>query len=291
MNKIIIMTDSSCDLPLKFIKDNNIPYLGIACNFRGEEYFEDFGETLGYKEFYDAVREGEMPTTSQINSYRFSEEFKKFAKEGKTVIYLAFSSALSGTYNSALIAREEVLEEYPEADITVIDTKSASMGVGLLVYYAYELLNKGASKDEIINWVENNKLKTIHWFTVDDLNHLKRGGRISAAAAAVGSLLGIKPVLHVNDAGQLIPVSKAKGRKKSIKELAENLEKHIINPEEQVIFISHGDCLEDAELLSSMIKEKYAVKDIIINNIGPVIGAHSGPGTIALFFLGDNRRP
>lgn len=291
MNNIIIMTDSSCDLPLEYIKTNNIPYLGIACNFKGQEYLEDFGKTLKYKEFYAAVREGEMPTTAQINSYRFSEEFKKYAKEGKTVIYLAFSSALSGTYNSALVAREEVLEDYPQADITVIDTKAASMGVGLIVHHAYELLKKGASKDEIIKWVEDNKLKAIHWFTVDDLNHLKRGGRISAAAAAVGSLLAIKPVMHVNDAGQLIPVSKAKGRKKSIKELFENLEKHIVNPEEQVIFISHGDCIEDAETLASMIREKYAVKDIIINFIGPAIGSHSGPGTLALFFLGDTRNP
>lgn len=291
MNNIIIMTDSSCDLPLEYIKTNNIPYLGIACNFKGQEYLEDFGKTLKYKEFYAAVREGEMPTTAQINSYRFSEEFKKYAKEGKSVIYLAFSSALSGTYNSALVAREEVLEDYPQADITVIDTKAASMGVGLIVHHAYELLKKGASKDEIIKWVEDNKLKAIHWFTVDDLNHLKRGGRISAAAAAVGSLLAIKPVMHVNDAGQLIPVSKAKGRKKSIKELFENLEKHIVNPEEQVIFISHGDCIEDAETLASMIREKYAVKDIIINFIGPAIGSHSGPGTLALFFLGDTRNP
>lgn len=291
MNNIIIMTDSSCDLPLEYIKTNNIPYLGIACNFKGQEYLEDFGETLKYKEFYAAVREGEMPTTAQINSYRFSEEFKKYAKEGKSVIYLAFSSALSGTYNSALVAREEVLEDYSQADITVIDTKAASMGVGLIVHHAYELLKKGASKDEIVKWVEDNKLKAIHWFTVDDLNHLKRGGRISAAAAAVGSLLAIKPVMHVNDAGQLIPVSKAKGRKKSIKELFENLEKHIVNPEEQVIFISHGDCIEDAETLASMIREKYAVKDIIINFIGPAIGSHSGPGTLALFFLGDTRNP
>ena len=291
MNNLVILTDSSCDLPLQFIKDNNIPYLGICLNFKGKEYVEDFGQTLTYKEFYNEVRKGEMPSTAQVNAYRFAEEFKKHVKEGKSIIYLGFSSALSGTFNSSLIARDEVLQEYPEADITVIDTKSASMGEGLLVYYAYELLNKGATKEEIISWVQDNIPKTIHWFTVDDLNHLKRGGRVSATTAAIGTLLSIKPVLHVNDSGQLINVSKAKGRKKAIKELFSNFEKHVVNPKDQVIFISHGDCLEEAESLASMIRENYEVRDIIINPVGPVIGSHSGPGTIALFFLGDTRQP
>ncbi len=291
MNNTVIIVDSGCDLPLKYIKENNIPYLGITLNFKGNEYFEDFGQSIKYKDFYAAVRAGEMPSTSQVNAYRFEEVFKKYVEEGKSIIYLAFSAGLSGTYNSALIAREDILHKYPEADITIIDTKSASMGVGLLVYYACEMLKAGASKEEIINWVKENIPKTVHWFTVDDLNHLKRGGRVSSTSAAVGTLLGIKPVLHVNDEGKLINVSKVKGRKKSIKELFNNLEKHIVNPEEQVIFISHGDCLEDAESLAAMIREKYPVKDIIINFVGPVIGSHSGPGTIALFFLGDSRQP
>ena len=291
MKNLTILVDSSCDLPLQFIKDNNVPYLGIAVNFKGNEYFEDFGQTLSYKEFYDEVRKGEMPSTSQINAFRFEEMFRKLHKEGKSIIYLAFSSALSGTYNSALIAREEVMNEFPDADITIIDTKAASMGVGLIVYHAYELLNKGASKEEIIKWVEDNIPHTVHFFTVDDLNHLKRGGRVSATSAALGTLLAIKPVLHVNDSGQLINISKAKGRKKAIKELFENFEKHVVQPEGQTVFISHGDCLEETEILANMIKEKYKVKDVILNPIGPAVGSHSGPGAIALFFLGDNRQP
>ena len=291
MKNLTILVDSSCDLPLQFIKDNNVPYLGISVNFKGNEYFEDFGETLSYKEFYDEVRKGEMPSTSQINSYRFEEMFKKLHKEGKSIIYLAFSSALSGTYNSALVAKEEVMNEFPDADITIIDTKAASMGVGLIVYYAYELLNKGASKEEIIKWVEENIPHTVHFFTVDDLNHLKRGGRVSATSAALGTLLAIKPVLHVNDSGQLINISKAKGRKKAIKELFENFEKHVVKPEGQMVFISHGDCLEEAEILANMIKSKYNVKDVMLNPIGPAIGSHAGPGAIAFFFLGDNRQP
>jgi DegV family protein with EDD domain len=200
-----------------------------------------------------------------------------------------FSSALSGSYNSACIAKNMILEEYKDADITVIDSKCASLGEGLLVFYAIEMLKNSASKDEIITFIENNKLKINHWFTVDDLNHLKRGGRVSATAAAIGTLLNIKPILHVDDEGRLIPVTKEKGRKKSIKALAEELDKNIINPEEQIIFISHGDCIEDVELLKKLILEKHKVKDIIVNSIGPIIGAHSGPGTVALFFMGEKR--
>ncbi|MBU5593419.1 DegV family protein [Clostridium sp. MSJ-4] len=286
---IVIITDSSCDLPLDYITENKIPALGLVCNFKGKDYIEDFGKTLDHKEFYNKVREGEMPTTSQINSYRFVEEFEKHIKDGKSIIYLGFSSALSGTYNSALIAREEVLERYPNADITVIDTRSASMGVGLIVHYAYDMLNNGFSKEEIVNWVEDNKLRVNHWFTVDDLHHLKRGGRVSSASAIVGTLLNIKPVLHVNNEGQLIPVSKVKGRKKAIRTLLDNLKAHIVEPENQTIFISHGDCEEDALYLKSLIEKEYNVKGFKINFVGPVIGSHSGPGTLALFFIGDTR--
>lgn len=288
MNTVII-TDSSCDLPLEYIEKNNIPTLGIVCNFKGKDYIEDFGKTLTYEEFYSAVRAGELPSTSQINSFRFVEEFEKYIKEGKSVIYLAFSSGLSGTYNSSLIAREEVIEKYPDADITIIDTRSASMGVGLIVYYAYEILKNGGSKEEIVNWVENNKLKVNHWFTVDDLHHLKRGGRVSATSAAIGTILDIKPVLNVDNDGHLIPITKVKGRKKSIKALFERFQNHVVNPEEQTIFISHGDCLDEALSLKAMIEKEYKVKGFMINHIGQAIGSHSGPGTIALFFIGENR--
>lgn len=285
----VIIIDSCSDLPLEYVEKSKTPVLGMTVNFKGREYKEDFGASLPYKEFYDEVRKGEMPSTAQINVYDYSEEFKKHVKEGKAVICVALSSALSGSYNSACIAKNMILEEYKDADITVIDSKCASMGEGLLDYYAIELLKKGASKNEIINFIEENKLKVNHWFTVDDLNHLKRGGRVSATAAAIGTLLDIKPILHVDDEGRLIPVTKVKGRKKSIKTLAEEMDKRIINPEDQVVFISHGDCIDDAKFLEKLILEKHKVKNVIINQIGPTVGSHSGPGTVALFFIGEKR--
>ncbi|MGE5633573.1 MAG: DegV family protein [Caulobacteraceae bacterium] len=285
----VFMIDSCTDLPLEYIEQNDVPVVNFVCNFKGEEHKDDFGKTLGYKEFYEEVRKGEMPSTSQVNVYVYSEMFKKFAGEGKSIIYMGFSSALSGSLNNAKLARDLVLEEVTDADITIIDSKSASLGYGLLAYYANEMLEKGASKDEIISWLETNKLKMNHWFTVDDLGHLKRGGRVSGTAAFVGTLLDIKPVLHVDDEGRLIPVTKVKGRRKSIKTLFEMLQENIVNPGEQVLAISHADCPEDAKSLEEMIRKQYNVKNVIINNIGPVIGSHTGPGALALFFMGDKR--
>lgn len=285
----VLLIDSCTDLPRSYVEANNLPVVSLTCHFKGKEYKDDFGKTLGYKEFYEAVRNGEMPSTSQVNVYEYAEIFKKYALEGKSVIYLGFSSALSGSLNSAYLAKDMVCEEIENADITVIDSKSASLGEGLLAYNANEMLKNGASKDEVVSWLETNKLKINHWFTVDDLGHLKRGGRLSGTAAFVGTLLDIKPVLKVDDEGRLIPVSKVKGRKKSIKMLFEMLQENIVSPEEQVIAISHGDCIEDAEYLKEMILKEYKVKDIIINEVGPVIGAHSGPGTLALFFAGSKR--
>lgn len=287
--KTIIITDSCCDLPVDYIIENNIPVLSLTFHFKGKDYKDDFGKSMEYKTFYDDVRKGEMSNTSQVNAFTFEETFNKYISQGYSIIYIAFSSALSGTYNSSLIARQNILEENKNADISIVDSKSASMGQGLLVYYANEMLKKGASKEEIVNWLESNKLKVNHWFTVDDLNHLKRGGRVSAASAVIGTILDIKPILHVNYEGKLIPLSKVKGRKKSIKILAEELKNRIINPEEQTIFISHGDSLEDAMLLKRLILEEVKVKNVIVNYIGPVIGSHSGPGTIALFFIAESR--
>lgn len=285
----ILIIDSCTDLPLEYVEQNNIPVVNFVCNFMGGEYKDDFGKTLKYKDFYNEVRMGEMPSTSQVNVYVYTEIFKKYASEGKPIVYLGFSSALSGSLSNAVLAKEMVCEEIEDADITVIDSKSASLGEGLLAYYANEMLKQGASKDEIVSWLETNKLRMNHWFTVDDLGHLKRGGRVSGTAAFVGTLLDIKPVLHVDDEGRLIPVTKVKGRKKSIKTLFEMLEENITDPKDQVIAISHGDCREDADSLADMIRKHIGVKDIIINEIGPVIGAHAGPGTVALFFIGNKR--
>lgn len=285
----VIMTDSGSDLPLSYVEENKIPVIGMAYQLKGSEYIDDFGKTLSYEQFYRDVREGQMPTTSQINVFKFTEEFKKYAQEGKSVIYIGLSSALSGSINNAHMAREMVLEEYKDADITVIDSRGASAGEGLMVYYACEMLKRGCTKEEIVDWQNNNILKVCHWFTVEDLNHLKRGGRVSGTAAFVGTILDIKPVLHVDDAGRLIPMAKVKGRKKSLRMLADKLKETIVNPEEQTIFISHGDCIDDAEHLKKIILEEVKVKEVIINYIGSVIGSHSGPGTVALFFVGSKR--
>lgn len=290
MNNYVIITDSGCDLPLSIIKEFNINYLGLVCSYKGSDYIEDCGQTLTYSEFYKGVKEGLQPTTSQINSYRFIEEFKKYAKENIPVIYISFSSALSGTFNSALLAKNEILETYPNADITIIDSKLASGGQGLLVYLAAKKRQEGISKTELVQFLQETSPKINSYFFVEDLNHLKRGGRISATSAIVGGLLNIKPILHVNDEGKLISISKAKGRKKAIRTLLENLEKKIVNLEDQTIIITHADCLQDAETLATMVKASGA-KDVIINYIGLAIGSHTGSGAMTIFFLGVNRNP
>lgn len=287
--KIVIFTDSCCDLPIKMVKENNIVVIPLRVNINSQYIEDDLGQTIENKSFYNMIRNGLMPSTSQPNAFTYKEEFKKYIEEQYSIIYIGFSSALSGSVNSARIAKESIEEENKDADITIIDSKSASMGLGLIVYYTVNMLKNGATKEEIVDWVENNKLKVNHWFTVDDLNHLKRGGRISSTVAVVGTMLNIKPVLHVDNEGKLISVSKVKGRKKSIKELLEKLKKNITNSEEQTIFISHGDCLDEAEHLKSLILEEIKVKNIIIGNIGPVIGSHSGPETVAVFFMGNER--
>ena len=285
----VIFTDSCCDLPLEFIKENNIELISLRVKYGSEDILDDLGQSIKYKDFYSKIKSGVVATTSQANAFYFEEEFRKQAKLDKAIIYIGFSSALSGCVNSARIAKETIEEEIPQADITIIDSKSASLGLGLLVYKAAEMIKEGKSKEEIVKWIEENKLKVNHWFTVDDLNHLKRGGRISSTVAIVGTMLSIKPIMHVDNEGRLIPVSKVKGRKKSIKDLFERLKENIVNPEEQTIFISHGDCLEEAEILKDLILSEYKVKNCMINYIGPAVGSHSGPGTIALFFIGNNR--
>jgi DegV family protein with EDD domain len=286
---IVIVTDSNCDLPIEYISKNNVHVIPFTFVLNGINYTDDFGKSLSYKEFYDKIRNGSMPTTAQITTYTFENEFRSFVSKGDSVIYIGFSSALSETFNGSVLARNEIMEANPQADITVIDSKSASVGQGLLVYYACEMLKQGKSKQEIVDWIESNKLKVNHWFTIDSLEHLKRGGRISATSAAIGSLLEVKPVLHVSNDGSLNVVKKIRGRKKSIKTLFEEFKTRAINPEEQMIYIAHGDCIEDAEYLKSLILSETTPKDMVINSLGPVIGTHTGPGLVGLFFLGKER--
>ncbi len=289
MMKTILITDSCCDLPYAYTKENNIHVLPLTVHLKDKEIKDDLGKENKYREFYDLILGGEMPITSQINAYTFKEEFEKHLKEGNSVIYIGFSSALSGCVNSAYLAVEELKEEMKDVPVTVVDTKAASLGVGLLVYYANEFLKQGKSTEFIVSWLEENKLKVNHWFTVEDLNHLYRGGRVSKTAATIGTILSIKPIMKVNDEGKLIPVFKAKGRKKSLNSLLDQVKENIVNPREQVVFISHGGCEKELTGLMQSLKEELKVKSVIVSPIGAAIGSHAGPGTVALFFLGEKR--
>lgn len=284
---LVIVTDSCCDLPLEYVKENDIEVIPLSVKLEDKDIKDDLGISISYKEFYNSIREGKMPKTAQINAYTYEEAFKRLLKDYDNIIYIAFSSALSGGINSARLAKEEIDEAYGEDKVTIIDSLSASMGLGMLVYCAKELQKKGHSHIEISNWIEENKLKVNHWFTVDDLHHLERGGRVSKIAATFGTVLNIKPILHVNNEGKLLPVSKVKGRKKSIKELAKKTKLNIVNKE--VVFISHGDCLEEAEYLKKQLLEDTTIGKVLINNIGAAVGSHSGPGTLAIFFIGEKR--
>ncbi|MCB2307860.1 DegV family protein [Clostridium estertheticum] len=288
-SEIILVIDSGCDLPLEYIKQDNIVPLGLICNFKGQAREDDFGEKFTRKDFYDALRQGETPTTSQINSQIYLDVFKKYVLLKKSIIYIALSSALTGTINSANIARETILEDFPDADIRIIDSKCASLGQGLLTYYAYEMLKSGKATGEIVKWLEENKLRINHWFTVNDLNHLKRGGRISSSAAAVGTLLNIKPVLFVDNEGRLIPFSKCRGRKKAISTLVQKFKEKSDPSIKQVIAISHGDCLGDALALELLLRENGNVKDVILNYVGTAVGSHVGPEMLGIFFIAKER--
>lgn len=284
----ILMTDICTDLPKAYCLEHDIRVIGMTYTINGTDYTQTL-DTEDLKGFYDQVREGAMPSTSQINTEAFLAFFRPVLEQGEDIIYIAFSSALSGTCFGAVQAAEQLRGEFPDRKISVIDSLSASMGEGLLVHYAALQRDAGKSHEEIVAWVEANKLTINHWFTVDDLHHLHRGGRVSGTAAIVGSLLGIKPVLHTSDEGKLVPVEKKKGRKRALQGLVERLEAQGKDINGQMIFISHGDCLEDAQYVQSLILEKYPDCKFLINYIGAVVGSHSGPGTVALFFVGTHR--
>lgn len=286
---IKIITDSACDLSREYIDNNNIGLLSLVLNLNGEIIKDDLGKTLSYKDFYGQMREGATPTTSQVNAHEFEEEFIKHVKNGDSIICITISSALSGTFNSANIARNNILEEYPDANILVVDSLSVASGQGLLVVKACEMRDRGLSTEEIFSWLEENKNKVIHSFIVDSLNHLKRGGRISGATAAIGGLLNIKPSLYIDNDGKVIQGEKIKGKKKVLKFLVNEVKEKAVNSENETLYICHGDCLEDAETLKSMILEEVKFKNVVINYVGNVIGAHAGPGVLAVLFLGNNR--
>lgn len=289
MNNYVITTDNNADLPEEFYKEHQIGCTYFSYTLDGKEYTKE--NFLPVEEFYSKMRAGSMPTTSQVNPERVRALFEPYLKEGKDILHIAFSSGLSGTFNSCRIAAQELMEEYPERKIRVVDSLAASLGQGLLVYLAQRRREEGADFDSVAQWTEEHKKNIVHLFTVDDLNHLYRGGRVSRTTAILGGMLNIKPILHVDDEGKLIPIGKVRGRKKSLLELVTLMDSKIGSYAKScdTIFISHGDCREEAEFLAAKIKEKYQITTELINDVGAVIGAHSGPGTMALFFVGDVR--
>lgn len=289
MAEYVIFTDSTTDLTPELVAEMDVQVLPMRFMLDGKEYrnYPDNRE-LSPKEFYDKLRAGSMSTTSQINSAAFIEAFTPVLEAGKDILYVAFSSGLSGTYQSACLAAEDLREQFPERTIECVDTLQASMGEGLVAYTAAMLKKDGMSLAELTAWLRENVQRFCAWFTVDDLMFLKRGGRLSGVAAVAGTLLGIKPVLHVDPDGHLIAMEKVRGRKASLDGLVRHFETSAENHAEQTVFISHGDCLEDCQYVADKIKA-FGVKRICIGTIGPVIGAHSGPGTVALFFTGSPR--
>ena len=290
MNNYVIITDSSCDLPDSLVKELELEVLPLAFIMDGKTYrnYPDNRE-MSPEEFYNRQKEGMMATTNAINVGEATDAIEPVLKRGQDALVLAFSSGLSTTCNSFQIAAKELAEKYPGRKIYAVDTLCASLGQGMLVYQAARLRQEGKTMEEVRDWVEANKLRQCHWFTVNDLFFLKRGGRVSAATAVVGTMLQIKPVLHVDDEGHLINVGKARGRKASLNALVDKVGELAEEPASQTMFISHTDSAEDAKYVADMVRTKYGTKKIIINDIGPVIGAHTGPGCVALFFMGKHR--
>ena len=288
-----IVTDSCCNLLEDMIDDFGIHVLPLTFMVDGEdEVYQSYlkGERTDLKQFYTMMREGKVFKTSLPNLAESEALFRELLGSGHDVLYIAFSSGLSGTYQALSLIAAQLQEEFPERKIHVVDSLAASGGQGLLVWYAVQHARAGESIDQVRDWLEENKLHLAHWFTVDDLMFLFRGGRVSKTAAWAGTLLNIKPVLHVDDEGHPIPMEKVRGRKKSLNALIDHMEKSANKPiSDQMVFITHGDCIEDAEYVAAKIKERFGVKEVVINYVDPVIGAHSGPGTMALFFLADKR--
>ncbi len=286
MENYKILTDSACDLPAALLQQLQVHTVPLSVNFRGESREDTVEGSI--QEVYAGLRAGESATTSAINPTRWAEGMEPLLQQGADLLVIAFSSGLSTTYQSAVIAAGELAEQYPERRIRVVDGLCASLGQGLLVWYTCQMRDSGMTLDELAAWVENNKLHLCHWFTVDDLMYLKRGGRVSATTALVGSMLQIKPVLHLDDEGHLVNVSKVRGRKASIEALAAKAAQLGAGYDNTTVFICHGDCLEDAQYLESLMRRQGA-ENVVIGYTGAVIGSHSGPGTLALFFMGSHR--
>ncbi len=289
MREYVITTDSTVDLPKEYLREHQVQAVSLSYEIEGETY-EDLNG-LEPAVFYEKMRNGAMPTTSQANPEQVRELFEGILKEGKDILHIAFSSGLSGSYNSARIAAEELKEMYGGAEICVIDSLCASVGEGLLYHKARCMKEKGKTLQEVAAWVEKNKLHICHNVAVDDLNHLYRGGRLSRTSAVVGSMINIKPFIHMDENGKLVPIGKVRGRKKSLNILVDAMAEQIKGYEEEndVIMISHGDCIEDARYVGKLVEERFGIHNILINYVGTVIGSHTGTGVVALCFMGNKR--
>ena len=287
MRDYIITVNSTVDLPKQWLAERNVPVIPLKYTIDDEIYTDMEG--LSAKEFFAKLREGKIATTSQINPEEAREYLEPFVKEGKDVLHLAFSSGLSGTCNSMRIAAEELEEEYPGAKVYIIDTLCACLGEGLLLYYALKQKAEGKTIDETAKWVEENKLHICHNVTVDDLNHLYRGGRVSKTAAVLGTMIQIKPIIHMDKQGCLQVVGKERGSQKALNKIVDMAAKQIPGWENDLAMITHGDCIEDAEYVAKQVREKLGIQEVLINNIGTVIGSHTGPGVVAVFVMGNER--
>ena len=286
----IIMTDSCCDLSAEMAAELELEVLPLRLELEGQSYRNLLdGSEIGFQEFYRRVRDGALPVTSAVNVGEFDAAMRPVLESGRDILCLCFSSALSTTYQSAVIAAKELEGEFPGRNVLVMDTLCASEGQGLLIWLCAQEKRRGKSLEELWDYALDMRGHICQWFTVNDLNHLKRGGRVSATAALFGTMLSIKPVLHVDDQGRLIPMEKCRGRRASLTALVDHMEKTAVNPAEQTVFISHGDCLEDAEFVAEEIRRRLGVRNIYINYVGPVIGSHTGAGVVALFFTGGPR--
>lgn len=291
MNDIVLATDATCDLPQELVDEMDVLVLPMEFSMDDKSYMHyTDGREMGMSAFYNALKAGSVATTMQINQMTYIDTFRPLLEEGKDILYICFSSGLSGTYNSSRLAVEELRQAYPDRKIYTVDSCCASLGEGLLVYHVWLEKQKGTDIDALYQLAEELKNRICHWFTVDDLMFLKRGGRVSGAAAVLGSMLGIKPVLHVDMEGHLIPVEKARGRNKALNTLVEKMKKYADDQTGQAVFISHGNAAEDAQIVADLVQKEFHVKAVTVNFIGPIVGSHSGPGTIALFFVGDKEK-
>jgi len=290
MKDYVIYTDSCADLSPEMLTELDVKVQNMHFRLNYQEYLCTVDEEqLRFREFYEQLRQGGIASSGQVSLAEYMDTFSPVLAEGKDILYIGFSSGLSGTVNAARLAANELEDRFPANRIRVVDSLSASMGQGLLVWHAAMMRRQGNNLDEVADWAEANKLRMVHWFTVDDLNFLRRGGRLSGTTAFVGTVLNIKPLLHFDDLGHLSVVYKIRGRRKSLLAMADEMEKSACEPQNQTIFVSHGDCPEDAQFLANEIRKRFGVKEIHINFIGPIVGSHSGPGTVALFFLASDR--